>query len=158
VAIDASTTQSLPTASATGSTIRYPWGGRTREISSESEKLARRPPGASRWRREVVSLNQPAGETGVELGDALADADIDFAEGLEERSEKERIARALAVLPYESRRVIELRFGFNDGVEYSLRAVAQCIGSTIARVKSLEEDALAALAEAHGGAALAGAA
>ena len=42
-AIEVSTTRSLPTASATGSTIRYPLGGHTREISRESEKLARRP-------------------------------------------------------------------------------------------------------------------
>ncbi len=38
-----STTQSLRTGSATGSTSRSPMGGHTRETSSESEKLARRP-------------------------------------------------------------------------------------------------------------------
>jgi hypothetical protein len=37
-----STTQSLRTGSATGSTIREPLGGHTREISRESEELARR--------------------------------------------------------------------------------------------------------------------
>jgi hypothetical protein len=46
-AVELSTTRSLPTASATGSTIRYPSGGQTREISRESEKPARRPPRAN---------------------------------------------------------------------------------------------------------------
>jgi hypothetical protein len=42
-----STTQSLRTGSATGSTIRSWLDGHTREISRESEKLARRPPRAN---------------------------------------------------------------------------------------------------------------
>ena len=44
------TTQSLRTGSATGSTIREPLGGHMREISRESEKLARRPPRADALR------------------------------------------------------------------------------------------------------------
>jgi hypothetical protein len=45
-AIELPTTRSLPTASATGSTIRSPSGGHTGAISRGSEKLARRLPGA----------------------------------------------------------------------------------------------------------------
>jgi hypothetical protein len=71
------TTRSLPTASATGSTIRYSLGGHTREISSESEKLARRPPGANRstlsgalaeaLNRCVVTFNEQDKRHGPEI-------------------------------------------------------------------------------------------
>lgn len=47
-AVRVSTTRSLLTVSATGSTTRYPLDGHTRRISRESEKLARRPPETKR--------------------------------------------------------------------------------------------------------------
>jgi hypothetical protein len=63
-----STTQSLRTGSATGSTIRSWLDGHTREISRESEKLARRPPRANAS-RTPSQRHWPGSHSGLELNE-----------------------------------------------------------------------------------------
>jgi hypothetical protein len=63
-----STTQSLRTGSATGSTIRSWLDGHTREISRESEKLARRPPRANAS-RTPSQRHWPGYHPGLELNE-----------------------------------------------------------------------------------------
>ena len=56
---------------------------------------------------------------------------------------------ALAGLPEQQRAILELRFGF-DGEPISLEAIGRKLGISRERVRQLENEALAALAEQLG--------
>ena len=95
-----------------------------------------------------MSLNQPVGDDGGgEYGDLLADEHSEDPGELAEQSLREQAVRlALKTLPERERRVLELRFGFDDEPR-SLDAIAREVGLTRERVRQLESKALGALAE-----------
>ena len=57
---------------------------------------------------------------------------------------------ALSELPERERRILELRFGFEDE-PHSLEAIARVVGMTRERVRQLETKGLTALAQRLGG-------
>jgi len=95
-----------------------------------------------------VSLNQPVGDDGGgEYGDLLADEHSEDPDELAAQSLREQAVRlALKTLPDRERRVLELRFGFEDEPR-SLDAIAREVGLTREHVRQLESKALGALAE-----------
>jgi RNA polymerase primary sigma factor len=98
-----------------------------------------------------VSLNQRVG-TGEdsEYGDLFADEHADDPGELAEDALRRRAVRsALADLPERERRILELRFGL-DGEPRSLEAIGAEIGLTRERIRQLETQGLAKLAERLG--------
>jgi RNA polymerase primary sigma factor len=95
-----------------------------------------------------VSLNQPVGsEDEGELGDLFGDENAgDPAEEATASVRRQEVRRALASLPERERRVIELRFGF-DGEPASLEAIGRELGVSRERVRQLEEQAFARVAD-----------
>ena len=95
-----------------------------------------------------VSLNQRVGsEDDGELGDLFSDPGAgDPAEEAAESIRRQAVRRAVAKLPERERRILELRFGF-DGESESLEAIGSELGIARERVRQLEREALARLAD-----------
>jgi len=95
--------------------------------------------------RQPISLETPIGDEngGSELGDLLAD---EATPGPEEQAAeslfKEELRSAVALLPPRERRVIELRFGLQDGRSRTLEEVGAEFGITRERVRQIEHKAL----------------
>jgi RNA polymerase primary sigma factor len=96
-----------------------------------------------------VSLNQAVGTDGDgELGDLFADPfAADPAEEAGDALRRQEMRTALSKLPETERRILELRFGF-DGQQASLEAIGRELKISRERVRQLERDALARLADA----------
>ena len=101
-----------------------------------------------------VSLNQTVGaEDEGELGDLFSDPSADDpAEEAFQSLERLGIRRSVASLPEPERRVVELRFGL-DGDPQPLESIGKELGISRERVRQLEADALAQLADELGDAA-----
>ena len=95
-----------------------------------------------------VSLDQPIGDDdGGSFGDLFADPSaVDPAEETGETLRQEAVRTALRALPEQQRRILELRFGF-DGDQRPLETIGRELGISRERVRQLERDALARLAE-----------
>ena len=95
-----------------------------------------------------VSLNQTVGDDGDgELGDLFADPDA--RDPLDEAGDAVRrhsVRAALGALSPRERRLLELRFGF-EGEQQSLDAIARELGVSRERVRQLERQALARVAD-----------
>ena len=90
-----------------------------------------------------VSLNQSVGsEDDGELGDLFSDPSAsDPEEEAADSLRRQAVRRAVATLPERERRILELRFGFDDAPA-SLEAIGAELGITRERVRQLERDAL----------------
>jgi RNA polymerase primary sigma factor len=101
-----------------------------------------------------VSLNQRVGvEDEGELGDLFSDPTADDpAEEALQSLERLGIRRSVSSLPEPERRVVELRFGL-DGDPQPLESIGKELGISRERVRELEADALAQLADELGDAA-----
>jgi RNA polymerase primary sigma factor len=99
--------------------------------------------------RSVASLDQPVGEEG---GGTLADlvagaAPEEPTEEIHISLRSDALGRALAALPEDERRVIELRYGIDGDAEpVSLAEAGRRLGLSADRVRRLETDALERLA------------
>jgi RNA polymerase primary sigma factor len=95
-----------------------------------------------------VSLNQTVGEGGDgELGDLFADASA--ADPVEEAGEsfrRQAVRDAVRTLPELERRILELRFGF-DGEQHTLESIERELGMSRERIRQVERNAFAQLAE-----------
>ena len=99
--------------------------------------------------RAVASLDQPVGESdgGTLLDLVAAQPAEEPTEEIHVSLRREVLERALATLPDEERRVIELRFGLDGDEEpVSLSEAGRRLGISADRVKRLETDALERLA------------
>jgi len=94
-----------------------------------------------------VSLNRQVGGDGDgELGDLFADRETpDPAEEASESMYRAQVRAVLEQLPERERRIVEMRFGFDDGEAWTLEAIARELGITRERVRQLESHALAKL-------------
>ena len=95
-----------------------------------------------------VSLNQPIGsnEDG-EFGDLFSDPlALDPAEEAGAALQRQSIRLAVAALPEQERRVIELRYGI-DGDPQSLESIGRALGLSRERIRQLEAAALAKLGD-----------
>jgi RNA polymerase primary sigma factor len=95
-----------------------------------------------------VSLNQAIGSDGDgELGDLFADpTSTDPVEEADDAHRQEAVRDALRRLPDGQRRVLELRFGFG-GEQQPLETIGRELGLTRERIRQLEGEGLARLAE-----------
>jgi RNA polymerase primary sigma factor len=95
----------------------------------------------------VASLNQSVGEeNSEELGDLLSDpASPDPLEEADSAFRRHSVRAALALLPIQERRVLELRYGF-AGEAATLREIADELALPRERVRELETKALERLA------------
>ena len=98
--------------------------------------------------RVTTSLDAPVSEDGdATLGELRADEGQPVEEEIADHQRERTVEAALAKLPENQRRVIELRFGTGTQPETSLRDVGRELGVTQQRVRQLEEQALRRLAE-----------
>jgi RNA polymerase primary sigma factor len=94
-----------------------------------------------------ASLNQQVGDDGAELGELFADPASDDPESVALAAVRGAAVRqAVAKLPERERRIVELRFGF-DGEMMPLEAIGRELGITRERVRQVEREALARLAD-----------
>ena len=97
--------------------------------------------------RVTTSLDAPVGEGETSLGELRAESAADVEEDLIERGQEEAVEAALAKLPEQERRVLQLRFGTGGRPAYSVRDAARELGVTQKTARELEERALKRLAE-----------
>jgi RNA polymerase sigma factor (sigma-70 family) len=94
-----------------------------------------------------VSLDTPIGDDGeTSLGDLIEDADVVEASAVAEfHALTDELRALLETLPPREATIIRLRFGLDDGHQYTLQEIADRIGLTRERVRQLEKHALAEL-------------
>jgi len=96
--------------------------------------------------REPISLETPIGEEDDQLSDCIEDQSIPRPEEqLAEVLLHEQLRNTLDSLPTRERRVIELRFGLDDGYSRTLEEVSTELGVTRERVRQIECKALSIL-------------
>jgi RNA polymerase primary sigma factor len=94
--------------------------------------------------RDTVSLETPIGEEGdTELGHLIEDVQSESpAAAALEADLKDQVDEVLRTLGARQRRVIQLRFGLNDGHQRPLDEVARRLGTSRETVRQLERQAL----------------
>jgi RNA polymerase primary sigma factor len=94
--------------------------------------------------RDTISLETPIGEEGdTELGHLIEDATAESPANAAMRTDlKDQVDGVLGVLAARERRVIQLRFGLNDGHQRALDEVARRMGTSRETVRQLERTAL----------------
>jgi RNA polymerase sigma factor (sigma-70 family) len=100
-----------------------------------------------RLTRDSVSLDTQIGDDGeTSLGDLIEDADVVEASDVAEfHALTDELRAVLDTLPPREATIIRLRFGLDDGHQYTLQEIAERIGLTRERVRQLEKHALAKL-------------
>jgi RNA polymerase primary sigma factor len=96
--------------------------------------------------RVTASLDAPVGEGETSLGELRAESTARLEEDVEETAREEAVNSALATLPEDERRMLQLRFGTGGTPVVSVREAARALGVTQARARQLEERALERLA------------
>jgi len=97
--------------------------------------------------RVTTSLDAPVGDDGdTTLGEFRAESSESVEQEVDEREQEQAVTAALATLPEDERRVIELRFGTGGAAEASLREVAREVGVSQERARQLEARGLKRLA------------
>ncbi|MCD6290486.1 MAG: RNA polymerase sigma factor [Anaerolineae bacterium] len=93
---------------------------------------------------EPISLETPVGaEGGSLLGDFIEDERVPGpADQTSLQLLKEQMADVLGVLSERERRVLEMRFGLEDGNSHTLEEVGQAFGVTRERIRQIEAQAL----------------
>src|SRR6478672_7912968 len=89
--------------------------------------------------RVTASLDAPVGEGETSLGELRAESTARLEDDVEETAREEAVNSALASLPEEERRVLQLRFGTGGTPAASVREAARALGVTQARARQLEE-------------------
>ncbi len=94
----------------------------------------------------TASLDQPVGEDGARLGDFIEDDDAaDPVQVAIDADTTRELRRLIGKLPPRERRILELRFGFRDGVPRTLGEIGEEFALTRERIRQLEKDALCRL-------------
>jgi len=99
--------------------------------------------------RTVASLDKAVGDdSDTSFGDLVAQASSDVAEEVQVALDQTALHRALASLPEREQHVIRLRYGLDEEMEpKSLEEIGRRMGITRERVRQIETQALARLAE-----------
>lgn len=141
---------------------------RVKQVSSQlAKKLGRRPEpqeiaevlGLSSEQMESVlraptytlSLQKPVGEDGEsQLGQFIEDEEIPPPlDTLIDEEMHEEVEEVLSKLPSRERRVIELRYGLDDGVPRTLEEIAEKFDLSRERIRQIERDVLRKLGHPH---------
>ena len=95
---------------------------------------------------DTVSLEQPVGEDGAQLGDFIEDEDAaDPVQLTEELDVADSLRRSIERLPLREGRILALRYGFYDGVPRTLEEIGEEFNLTRERIRQLEKLALCRL-------------
>jgi RNA polymerase primary sigma factor len=95
---------------------------------------------------DTVSLEQPIGEDGAQLGDFIEDEEAaDPVQLTEELDVAESLRRSIERLPVREGRILALRYGFYDGVPRTLEEIGEEFNLTRERIRQLEKLALCRL-------------
>jgi RNA polymerase primary sigma factor len=95
---------------------------------------------------DTVSLEQPVGEDGAQLGDFIEDEDaVDPVRVTEEGDIADSLRRSISRLPEREGRILALRYGFLDGVPRTLEEIGEEFNLTRERIRQLEKLALCRL-------------
>lgn len=90
-----------------------------------------------------VPLETTIGDDSAELGDFIEDREVDSPEeAAMDTSLKIEITRQLQTLDERERKVLEMRFGLNDGHPHTLEQVGNYFGITRERIRQIEAKAL----------------
>jgi RNA polymerase primary sigma factor len=95
---------------------------------------------------DTVSLEQPIGEDGAQLGDFIEDEDAaDPVQITEEMDVANSLRKSIERLPQREGRILALRYGFYDGVPRTLEEIGEEFNLTRERIRQLEKLALCRL-------------
>jgi RNA polymerase primary sigma factor len=95
---------------------------------------------------DTVSLEQPIGEDGAQLGDFIEDEEaLDPVRVTEEMDVANSLRRSIRRLPMREGRILGLRYGFEDGVPRTLEEIGDEFNLTRERIRQLEKLALCRL-------------
>ncbi|MPZ52165.1 MAG: sigma-70 family RNA polymerase sigma factor [Acidimicrobiia bacterium] len=95
---------------------------------------------------DTVSLEQPIGEDGAQLGDFIEDEDAaDPIQLTEEMDVANSLRGSIECLPDREGRILALRYGFYDGVPRTLEEIGDEFNLTRERIRQLEKLALCRL-------------
>ncbi len=95
---------------------------------------------------DTVSLEQPIGEDGAQLGDFIEDEDaVDPVHVTEEMDIANSLRKSIERLPMREGRILALRYGFYDGVPRTLEEIGDEFNLTRERIRQLEKLALCRL-------------
>jgi RNA polymerase primary sigma factor len=94
----------------------------------------------------TTSLDTPIGDGDATFGDLQAEKAPGVEEQIFETEQEQAVGSALAVLPEQERKVIQLRFGTGGSESLSIREIANRLGVTQKVAKELEERGLERLA------------
>jgi RNA polymerase primary sigma factor len=95
---------------------------------------------------DTVSLEQPVGEDGAQLGDFIEDEDaVDPVRVTEEMDIADSLRKSIDRLPTREGRILGLRYGFLDGVPRTLEEIGEEFNLTRERIRQLEKLALCRL-------------
>jgi RNA polymerase primary sigma factor len=93
-----------------------------------------------------VSLHQPIGEDGAQLGDFIEDRDaVDPVRVAEAMGLAERVRELLESLPEREAKIVAMRYGLDDGVPRTLEEIGEEFNLTRERIRQLEKLALCRL-------------
>src|SRR3954462_15585038 len=108
--------------------------------------------------RAVTSLDRPVGAEGdTSFGDLIAGEAVEPSEEVHVSLAERAVRKAVDTLPEREREVVKLRYGMNgDRDPQSLEEIGRTLGITRERVRQIESQALARLAERREVAALGG--
>ncbi|HEY5650172.1 MAG TPA: sigma-70 family RNA polymerase sigma factor [Acidimicrobiia bacterium] len=95
---------------------------------------------------DTVSLEQPIGEDGAQLGDFIQDEEAaDPVTITEELDVANSLRTSIDRLPHREGRILALRYGFYDGVPRTLEEIGEEFSLTRERIRQLEKLALCRL-------------
>ena len=95
---------------------------------------------------DTVSVEQPVGEDGAQLGDFIQDEDAaDPVQLTEEMDVANSLRVSIERLPDREGRILALRYGFYDGVPRTLEEIGEEFNLTRERIRQLEKLALCRL-------------
>ena len=95
---------------------------------------------------DTVSLEQPIGEDGAQLGDFIQDEEAaDPVTITEEMDVANSLRTSIDRLPQREGRILALRYGFYDGVPRTLEEIGEEFSLTRERIRQLEKLALCRL-------------
>lgn len=115
------------------------------ELSSEQMERVLRAP------TYTLSLEKPVGEDGEsQLGQFIEDEEIPPPlDTVIDEEMHEEVEEVLSKLPSRERRVIELRYGLDDGVPRTLEEIAEKFDLSRERIRQIERDVLRKLGHPH---------
>ncbi|WP_019816279.1 sigma-70 family RNA polymerase sigma factor [Saccharomonospora saliphila] len=101
--------------------------------------------------KSTVSLDVPLDEDGeLHLGDLVTDGAVPaVGEGIERQAMTDELKAALDSLPASEAAVVSLRYGLRDGHQHTIPEIAQRLGLSRKRVRTLEQRGMEMLRDPH---------